>query len=40
MAELDPNLYTVAWIAPLEIEAKAALYVRQPSSGQISFESW
>ncbi|CRG88818.1 hypothetical protein PISL3812_05853 [Talaromyces islandicus] len=25
--ELDPNLYTVAWIAPLEIEAKAALYM-------------
>jgi nucleoside phosphorylase len=25
--ELDPNLYTVAWIAPLEIEARAALYM-------------
>ncbi|KAH0433907.1 nacht and wd domain protein [Colletotrichum camelliae] len=25
MLELDRNLYTVAWIAPLEIEAKAAL---------------
>jgi nucleoside phosphorylase len=25
MAQLDPELYTVAWIAPLEIEAKAAL---------------
>jgi nucleoside phosphorylase len=25
MAELNPDLYTVAWIAPLEIEAKAAL---------------
>jgi nucleoside phosphorylase len=27
MAELDPNLYTVAWIAPLEIEAQAALHM-------------
>jgi hypothetical protein len=27
MAKLDPGLYTVAWIAPLEIEAKAALYM-------------
>ncbi|KAH8698464.1 nucleoside phosphorylase domain-containing protein [Talaromyces proteolyticus] len=25
--ELDPNLYTVAWIAPLEIEARAALHI-------------
>ncbi len=25
MPPLDPNLYTVAWIAPLEIEARAAL---------------
>jgi nucleoside phosphorylase len=25
--ELDPNLYTVAWIAPLEIEARAALHL-------------
>jgi nucleoside phosphorylase len=25
--ELDPNLYTVAWIAPLEIEARAALHM-------------
>ncbi|KAJ5645897.1 hypothetical protein N7490_002269 [Penicillium lividum] len=25
MAELDPRLYTVAWIAPLEIEAQAAI---------------
>lgn len=25
MDELDPNNYTIAWIAPLEIEAKAAL---------------
>ncbi|KAL3294453.1 ankyrin repeat-containing protein [Colletotrichum asianum] len=25
MSELDRNLYTVAWIAPLYIEAKAAL---------------
>jgi hypothetical protein len=27
MAELNPSLYTVAWIAPLEIEAQAALYM-------------
>nr|XP_036582673.1 uncharacterized protein CTRU02_07226 [Colletotrichum truncatum]KAF6791464.1 hypothetical protein CTRU02_07226 [Colletotrichum truncatum] len=27
MAELDRNLYTVAWIAPLEIEAQAALHM-------------
>ncbi|KAL6811185.1 hypothetical protein GGI42DRAFT_211644 [Trichoderma sp. SZMC 28013] len=27
MAELDPRLYTVAWIAPLEIEAQAALHL-------------
>ncbi|KAF2233726.1 hypothetical protein EV356DRAFT_559789 [Viridothelium virens] len=27
MEELDPELYTVAWLAPLEIEAKAALYM-------------
>ena len=27
MAELDPNQYTVAWIAPLEIEAQAALHM-------------
>jgi nucleoside phosphorylase len=27
MDELNPELYTVAWIAPLEIEAKAALYM-------------
>lgn len=27
MAELDPELYTVAWIAPLEIEAQAALHM-------------
>jgi nucleoside phosphorylase len=27
MAELDPKSYTVAWIAPLEIEAKAALHM-------------
>lgn len=25
--ELDPNCYTVAWIAPLEIEARAALHL-------------
>src|SRR5947209_517949 len=25
--ELDPSVYTVAWIASLEIEAKAALYM-------------
>ncbi|THC90159.1 hypothetical protein EYZ11_010386 [Aspergillus tanneri] len=25
--ELDPNFYTVAWIAPLEIEARAALHL-------------
>ncbi|KAL7805250.1 hypothetical protein V8C44DRAFT_232131 [Trichoderma aethiopicum] len=27
MADLDPRLYTVAWIAPLEIEARAALHM-------------
>jgi hypothetical protein len=27
MLELDPCLYTVAWIAPLEIEARAALHM-------------
>jgi nucleoside phosphorylase len=27
MAELDPASYTVAWIAPLEIEAQAALHM-------------
>jgi nucleoside phosphorylase len=27
MSELDPRLYTVAWIAPLEIEARAALHM-------------
>ncbi|KAK5633466.1 hypothetical protein RRF57_009180 [Xylaria bambusicola] len=27
MAELDPELYTVAWLAPLEIEAQAALHM-------------
>jgi nucleoside phosphorylase len=27
MPELDPELYTVAWIAPLEIEAQAALHM-------------
>ncbi|ETS05801.1 hypothetical protein M419DRAFT_96020 [Trichoderma reesei RUT C-30] len=27
MAELDPRIYTVAWIAPLEIEAQAALHM-------------
>ena len=27
MSELDPGLYTVAWIAPLEIEAQAALHM-------------
>ncbi len=27
MAELDPRLYAVAWIAPLEIEARAALHM-------------
>ncbi|KAL9096290.1 MAG: hypothetical protein Q9165_001287 [Trypethelium subeluteriae] len=27
MDELDPDLYTVAWLAPLEIEAKAALHM-------------
>ncbi len=27
MYELDPRLYTVAWIAPLEIEARAALHM-------------
>ena len=26
-AELDPKLYTVAWLAPLEIEAQAALHM-------------
>jgi nucleoside phosphorylase len=27
MDKLDPNIYTVAWIAPLEIEAQAALHM-------------
>lgn len=27
MAELNPDLYTVAWLAPLEIEARAALHM-------------
>jgi nucleoside phosphorylase len=27
MAELDPKLYDIAWIAPLEIEAQAALHM-------------
>jgi nucleoside phosphorylase len=27
MSELDPALYTVAWLAPLEIEARAALHL-------------
>jgi len=27
MAQLDPGLYTVAWLAPLEIEAQAALHM-------------
>ena len=27
MSELDPELYTVAWFAPLEIEAQAALHM-------------
>ncbi|KAG5785412.1 hypothetical protein H9Q73_000993 [Fusarium xylarioides] len=27
MQELDPDLYTVAWIAPLDIEARAALHM-------------
>jgi nucleoside phosphorylase len=27
MNELNPNIYTVAWIAPLEIEAQAALHM-------------
>lgn len=27
MNELDPNRYTVAWLAPLEIEAQAALHL-------------
>lgn len=27
MAELDPKLYTIAWLAPLEIEAQAALHM-------------
>ncbi|KAF5647835.1 calcium-independent phospholipase [Fusarium tjaetaba] len=27
MADLDPALYTIAWIAPLEIEAQAALHM-------------
>lgn len=27
MAELNPQLYTVAWIAPLDIEARAALHM-------------
>lgn len=27
MAELDPRRYTIAWIAPLEIEARAAIHM-------------
>jgi nucleoside phosphorylase len=27
MVQLDPDLYTVAWLAPLEIEAQAALHM-------------
>jgi hypothetical protein len=27
MVELDPDLYTVAWLAPLKIEAQAALHL-------------
>ncbi|RYP27024.1 hypothetical protein DL768_011361 [Monosporascus sp. mg162] len=27
MVELDPELYTIAWLAPLEIEAQAALHM-------------
>ncbi|KAF4340708.1 nacht and wd domain protein [Fusarium beomiforme] len=27
MKELDPGIYTIAWIAPLEIEAQAALHM-------------
>ena len=27
MPELNPDIYTVAWIAPLEIEAQAALHM-------------
>ena len=27
MPELDPETYTVAWLAPLEIEAQAALHM-------------
>lgn len=27
MATLDPDLYTIAWLAPLEIEAQAALHM-------------
>jgi hypothetical protein len=34
MAELDPNLYTVAWLAPLEVEARAAeLMLDNPHKG-------
>lgn len=28
MVNLDPAKYAVAWIAPLEIEARAALHMR------------
>jgi nucleoside phosphorylase len=31
MSELNPELYTVAWIAPLEIEAQAALHMMDHS---------
>lgn len=27
MSELDPRIYTVAWLAPLEIEARAAMHM-------------
>jgi hypothetical protein len=27
MPSLDPELYTIAWIAPLEIEARAAFCI-------------
>jgi hypothetical protein len=27
MSELDPTVYTVAWLAPLEIEARAAMHM-------------
>ncbi|KAH0421195.1 hypothetical protein CcaCcLH18_13585 [Colletotrichum camelliae] len=38
MTELDPNVYTVAWIAPLEIEAQAALHMfDQRHQGQFFF---